>query len=59
VLFTQWVVGTSPATRVTHLVAYLGVNLVASTAIAVGVWHLVEKRALALKDVWAPRRASV
>jgi hypothetical protein len=38
-----------------RLVAYITGNLVASTAAAVAVWNLVERRFLALKDVWGRR----
>jgi peptidoglycan/LPS O-acetylase OafA/YrhL len=57
VWLTDWVVGGTPATRPLHLLAYIAANLVLSTVAAVLAWHLVERRFLALKDVWA-RRAS-
>jgi hypothetical protein len=42
-------------TRPLRLVAYITGNLVASAGAAVAVWRLVERRFLALKDVWARR----
>ena len=39
-------------TQPLRLVAYITGNLVASTAAALVVWRLVERRFLALKDVW-------
>ena len=35
--------------------AYIAANLVVSTVAAVVAWHLVERRFLALKDVWGRR----
>ncbi len=52
---TAWVVNGSSMTRPLRLVAYITGNLVASTGAAVAVWRLVERRFLALKDVWARR----
>lgn len=52
---TAWVVGGARLMRVEHLLVYMVGNLVLSTAAAVVVWHLVEHRFLALKDVWARR----
>ena len=52
---TIWVVDGSRMTRPLRLVAYIAGNLVASTAAAVAVWRLVERRFLALKDLWGRR----
>jgi peptidoglycan/LPS O-acetylase OafA/YrhL len=55
VWLTPWVVGGTRLTRPVHLIAYVAGNLVLSTAAAVVVWRLVERRFLALKDVWGRR----
>jgi peptidoglycan/LPS O-acetylase OafA/YrhL len=55
---TAWIVGGSPMTRLWHLGAYIIGNLVASTIAAVAVWNMVERRFLALKDVWGRRGAA-
>jgi peptidoglycan/LPS O-acetylase OafA/YrhL len=52
---TAWVVDGSRMTRPLRLVAYIAGNLVVSTAAAVVVWRLVERRFLALKDVLGRR----
>ncbi len=52
---TPWIIGGTRLTRPAHLVAYIAGNLALSTAAAVVVWHLVERRFLSLKDVWGPR----
>ena len=55
VWLTGWVLGGTPTTRPAQLVAYIAANLVVSTVAAVVAWHLVERRFLALKDVWGRR----
>src|SRR5262249_11974220 len=55
---TAWVVGGARFMRLGHLIAYIAGNLVMSTAAAVAVWHLIERRFLALKDVWGQRDAA-
>ena len=57
--FTAWVIGGTRWTRPEHLIAYIIGNLALSTAAAVAVWHLVERRFLALKDVWGRRDVAV
>src|SRR5262249_44456313 len=56
---TAWVVGGTRLTRPEHLIAYIAGNLALSTVAAVAVWRLVERRFLALKDVWGRRDVEV
>ncbi len=53
-----WMAEGTPLTRLGHLVVYIAGNLVVSTVAAVAVWHMVERRFLALKNVWGQRNTS-
>lgn len=55
---TSWIVEGTWWMRVAHLLVYIAGNLLLSTAAAVLVWHLIERRFLALKDVWARKETA-
>ena len=52
---TPWVLGGAHTMRPFRLAVYIAGNLALSTGAAVAVWRLVERRFLALKDVWGRR----
>jgi peptidoglycan/LPS O-acetylase OafA/YrhL len=53
---SHWVIIGTATSRPLHLLAYVAGNLIVTTALAVAVYHLVERPFLSLKDRLAPLR---